>query len=237
MATEAIHAIGTALKKGDGGGAGPGAATSAAKTGGNTGNGTMGSVTVSSGAKLGVYELRIITAVTNGGTFKVTDPTGVIIGTGQVASAFSAGGLAFTLADGATDFIVGDGFDITVTALDAEAFTTIAEILGITWSGLQADVKDVTNIHTPWEEVITTIKRSGTITCDVNFVPNNAGQQGLMTEMVNNTLSNYQIVWSDPDNTTWSFSAYVTKFTPTAKVADQLMATVEFKPTGEPSFS
>jgi hypothetical protein len=29
--------------------------------------------------------------------------------------AFSAGGLAFTLADGATDFVSGDGFDIKVT--------------------------------------------------------------------------------------------------------------------------
>ena len=35
--------------------------------------------------------------------------------TGTVAVAFSAGGLAFTLADGSTDFVSGDGFNITVT--------------------------------------------------------------------------------------------------------------------------
>lgn len=90
-------------------------ATSAAKSGGNTGNGTMGSITVSSGAQAGVYKLRLTKAAANAGDFQVIDPQGDVIGVGTVAVAFSTGGLAFTLADGATDFIVGDGFDITVT--------------------------------------------------------------------------------------------------------------------------
>lgn len=92
-----------------------GAATSAAYSG-NTGNGTMGAITVSAGAKPGVYKLTIIEPGSNVGTFIVEDPDGIIIGRGVVATAFSAGGLAFTLADGATDFIAGDGFNITVAA-------------------------------------------------------------------------------------------------------------------------
>lgn len=47
------------------------------------------------------------------------------IGDGVVGSAFSAGGLAFTLADGATDFVAGDSFTIAVT------YTANAEFLGI----------------------------------------------------------------------------------------------------------
>lgn len=90
-------------------------ATSAAKSGGNTGNGSMGSITVGTGAKPGVYKLRVTKAATNAGDFQVIDPEGDVIGVGTVAVAFNNGGLAFTLADGATDFIVGDGFDITVT--------------------------------------------------------------------------------------------------------------------------
>lgn len=83
---------------------------------GNTGNGTMGAVTLSAGAKAGTYKLAIVEPGTNLGTFIVEDPDGKIIGRGVVASAFSAGGLAFTLADGATDFVAGDGFDIVVGA-------------------------------------------------------------------------------------------------------------------------
>lgn len=92
-----------------------GAATAAAVAG-NTGNGTMGAVTLSAGAKVGVYKLTIVEPGTNVGTFIVEDPDGINIGRGVVASAFSAGGLAFTLADGSTDFVAGDQFTITVAA-------------------------------------------------------------------------------------------------------------------------
>lgn len=82
---------------------------------GNTGNGAMGAITVGGKAKAGPHKLTIIEPGVNVGTFQVEDPDGVVIGTGVVAAAFSAGGLAFTLADGAADFVAGDGFTITVT--------------------------------------------------------------------------------------------------------------------------
>lgn len=92
-----------------------GTASSAAFAG-NTGNGVLGSVTLSAGAMAGVYRLVLIEPNTNLGAFIVENPDGVIIGRGTVGTAFSAGGLAFTLADGATDFVAGDGFNITVAA-------------------------------------------------------------------------------------------------------------------------
>lgn len=85
--------------------------------GSNTGNGTMGAITVTSNKnlQLGVYTLRIVEAAANAGNFIVTDPAGDVVGFGTVAVAFSQGGLAFTLADGSTDFVVGDTFAITVS--------------------------------------------------------------------------------------------------------------------------
>jgi len=88
----------------------------AAAVAGNTGNGTMGTVTVGAGAKVGVYTLTIIEPATNAGVFVVEDPAGLTVGRGNVASAFSGGGLSFTLADGSTDFASGDQFTITVAA-------------------------------------------------------------------------------------------------------------------------
>lgn len=91
-------------------------ATAAATAGaGNVGNGAMGAITVSAAARNGTYQLVITEPGTNVGEFEVRDPRGVLIGQGTVAAAFSAGGLAFTLADGATDFDVGDRFDILVS--------------------------------------------------------------------------------------------------------------------------
>jgi hypothetical protein len=89
-----------------------GSVTGAAAAG-NTGNGTIGSLSAGTGAKNGVYKAVIIEPGTNLGTFKVEDPDGVMIGTGVVGTAF-AGAVNFTIADGSTDFVAGDSFNITV---------------------------------------------------------------------------------------------------------------------------
>jgi len=85
---------------------------------GNTGNGAMGSITVSSHARIGTYTLRITAAASNAGAFEIRNQNGALVGTGNVASAFVGAGLAFTLADGSTDFIVGDTFTITVSGTE-----------------------------------------------------------------------------------------------------------------------
>lgn len=83
---------------------------------GNTGNGTVGAVTVTSAAASGTYSLSITEAAANGGIFELTDPAGQVVGEGQVGQPFTGGGLTFTLADGSTDFVVGDGFSLAVKA-------------------------------------------------------------------------------------------------------------------------
>lgn len=83
---------------------------------GNTGNGVFGAVTVGNDAITGTYAVEITEAAAEGGTFIVTDPNGDVVGTGDVGVAFSAGGLSFTLADGATDFVVGDKWTVAVNA-------------------------------------------------------------------------------------------------------------------------
>ncbi len=95
-----------------------GGATAAAKSGGNTGNGTItmdATTPVLAGAKTGVYRATVITAAANGGTFRVEDPDGNVLGDVAVGGTF-ADDIKFVIADGSTDFIVGDAFDITVAA-------------------------------------------------------------------------------------------------------------------------
>jgi hypothetical protein len=57
--------------------------------------------------------------------FDVFDPNGAFVGQGKVGVLFNKGGLSFTLADGAADFVAGDGFTITVAAnADAGKYTS-----------------------------------------------------------------------------------------------------------------
>jgi hypothetical protein len=93
-----------------------GTATPAADAGNAATTGTIASATATAGAKDGVYVIKITAAAANAGTFSVTDPDGLPLPNGTVAVAYSHGGLAFTVTDGAQDFIVGEGFTITVAS-------------------------------------------------------------------------------------------------------------------------
>jgi len=96
-----------------------GAASSAAKSGGNTGNGALtldATTPVLTGAKAGVYAVRAVGVAANGASFSVTDPDGFVIGNYTIGGPAFATGIKFAIADGATDFVLGDGFDITVAA-------------------------------------------------------------------------------------------------------------------------
>lgn len=94
---------------------GIGSAVGAIKAGGNTGNGvmTLDADPVREGVTAGVYTITAVDPATNGGRFSVEDPRGNVIGFANVGVAF-ADQVAFTIADGATDFILGDGFTVTV---------------------------------------------------------------------------------------------------------------------------
>lgn len=94
--------------------------SASASAGSNTGNGTLGSLAASNDAITGDYAVEITAAAADGGEFAVKDPFGETIGTGTVGDEFSVGGLTFTLADGATDFEVGDSWTITVVAGQGE---------------------------------------------------------------------------------------------------------------------
>lgn len=84
----------------------------AAAATGNTGNGTIGSLSVGASPDVGTY-----TAVATSATvFSVTDPEGNVLGNATAGTAFSTGGeIGFTITAGATAFVAGDAFNITVS--------------------------------------------------------------------------------------------------------------------------
>lgn len=101
-----------------------GAVTASAITG--TGDGTCTALATVLGAVkpiVGDYVLTCTAAVTHGGVFQLVDPNGATVATGLsmtastgAATVFKAAGLTFTLTDGATDFVAGDYFTLTVAA-------------------------------------------------------------------------------------------------------------------------
>lgn len=101
--------------------------TTGTADGGNTGNGLVTLVEGRRDLKSGSYEIECLTAIANGGVFKVTDPDGNIVkdditipvGAGN-AIAFETAQLAGTITDGTTDFAVGDKFTVAVTIVERQ---------------------------------------------------------------------------------------------------------------------
>ena len=123
---------------------------------GNTGNGVLtpdATTPALANCQTGVYTAKCTAAATNAGTFRVTDPKGNVLGDYTVATAAFANQIKFAIADGATDFIVGDTFLITVAVgtnkvkiLTPAALDGTQTAFGVTfddYDGTSADVPGV----------------------------------------------------------------------------------------------
>lgn len=123
------------------------------------------------------------------------------------------------------------------------AGTTIAQVTNISGPGLTADTEDVTSMDSTgaWEEHVVTLLRSGEVTADLVYDPAAATHKyasgGLLYDLVSRTAQTYSIVFSDTGGTTWSFSAFVTGFEPSAPVDGALTASVTLKITGAPTLA
>jgi hypothetical protein len=91
--------------------------------GGNTGDGTVTAVVAGSGVAPGDWVLTCTAAVTNGGVFKLEDPSGNVVASditmdvgAGAATTFKIAGITFTITDGATDFAAADFFTLAIEA-------------------------------------------------------------------------------------------------------------------------
>jgi predicted secreted protein len=121
--------------------------------------------------------------------------------------------------------------------------TTIAAVRNVGGPGLALDTEDVTTHDSPgaWEEHVGTILRTGEISLDLIYDPNAATHKnasgGLLADLVSRTAQSYSIVFPSSGSVTWSFSAFVTGYEPTAPVDGALTAAVKLKLTGEPTLA
>jgi hypothetical protein len=126
----------------------PGAVLGRAEVGsedaGNTGAATIGGITVDDALPDGVYTA---TATSAGATaaFDVVGPTGVAFGSGAIGTEFDAGGLVFTITDGAPDAAIGDKWYVTVSHIELDPAGTDGEAVavGILYDAVDASTAPV----------------------------------------------------------------------------------------------
>jgi hypothetical protein len=135
-----------------------------------TGNGTVSAITLGPDAKPGNYRVECIEAVVNGGKFKLVGPTGEVIAVGSIVA--GAGGtlvlslqrqLNVTITDAATDFVVGDFFNVTVfnnlasgkvVAWDPTTFDGRDDAVGVLVSAINASAADTAGVIVTRDAII-----------------------------------------------------------------------------------
>lgn len=113
-------------------------------------------------------------------------------------------------------------------------FIEIAELRDITAPNLTRNEIELTNHNASDDDYIVGIRRHGTMTFNVNFVPTDPTHDhvdGLQQAWFDGTRDIYRLTF--PDGTAWLFSGFVTGFAPTAPVDDRLAADVTIRPTGK----
>lgn len=113
-----------------------------------------------------------------------------------------------------------------------EVYSTIPEVSNISGPGGQANEIDVTDLSSTAKEFRMGLQDEGSITLDINYIPQNAVHAALRTDRANQTLSSYRITFTDSPMTTWTFTAYVLGFEVSNGVDDVTKASITLRVSG-----
>jgi len=130
--------------------------------------------------------------------------------------------------------IAGPGFLLQVDI--SGTYTTIAEVKDINGPETSVDVVDVTNQDSPdnFEEIIPTLKRGGTASFDINFVPTDPthdSTDGLLFYLNDRGKQSWQIIIPGTGLSV-QFDGYVVKWGPKFPVANVATASIDIRVSG-----
>lgn len=145
---------------------------------------------------------------------------------------------------------MGRATDANTIAIGTDTLDLIAGITNISGPGLGLDTIDTTAHDSPgaFEEVIATIIRTGEVTLDLNYNPNNATHmadttpvggtgEGLAAALVNRSTKWFRLIFPTSPAVQWDFKGIVTAFEPDMPYDDKLGASVTIKLTGQPTLA
>lgn len=250
MCAIAIAAIGTQLKRGDGG---VGAGVKASKT-----IGTVNQQLKVSAKNAGTYAntktFGIVISGANTAYSQVITANSVLINGATDGSSISTTTVLQAIANLYEDATFGQYFDASkgsgngsgVLAAGAagvlsggtygtEVFTLIPGVIDLGGPNRQNELVDVTSHDSPnyYREFLPILRDGGQVSGELNYLPSNTQHNGLSTDFENRTLRNFTITF--PDGTLVTFAAYVETFEITSPIDTQLKASFGLKITGAPT--
>jgi hypothetical protein len=111
-------------------------------------------------------------------------------------------------------------------------YVAIAEVRSFSGPGGTSAIIDATTLSSTGKEKVPGLADEGQISLELNFAPGDTGQQAMIADRAGQLKKNYRITFSDANNATATFAAYVTGFTVAGGVDALTTATVTFEVTG-----
>ena len=114
--------------------------------------------------------------------------------------------------------------------------TAIAELTNIGGPSLSAATIDATSHDSAdgYREFLQGLRDGGEISIEGNFIPGNAGQVAIVTDLNDGSLDEYTITFPAVMATTWTFDAIVTAFESSSPFDDKASFTATLKVSGKP---
>ncbi|MET9396280.1 phage tail tube protein [Kitasatospora sp. NPDC002965] len=131
-----------------------------------------------------------------------------------------------------------DGFGTKLKRGDGgspQNFTEIGEITQVGGPSLSRETYESTTHGSPfgWRTFIGGLKDGGEVSADVNYDP--SVHDILAADFEDKDPRDYQLVFPDPETTTWTFEAILTGLESSAPFDDKLTATLGWKVSGKPT--
>lgn len=111
-------------------------------------------------------------------------------------------------------------------------YAPLAEIRSFTGPGGQSAVIDATTLQSTGKEKVMGLADEGQLSLELNFVPGDTGQQALLADRAGQVRKKFRITFSDENNTTATFDAYVMGFSVAGGVDALTTATVTLEISG-----
>lgn len=131
-----------------------------------------------------------------------------------------------------SEAIIGYGAKFEVeSAAGTDSMVGVAEVTDITPPSQSVDVIDVTHMQSPdsTREFIQGLMDPGEVSLDMNFVPGSTSDVFIQAWRSSRERRKCRITF--PNDVTWTFSAFVTGYTPAIPNEDKLTATLTAKVT------
>jgi len=117
------------------------------------------------------------------------------------------------------------------------SYNTIAEINSFSGPGGTVSVIDVTDLSSTAKEKIAGLNDNGQLSFECNLIPSNTQHAALRTAKENGTTISVKIVFTDAEETEWTFDAIVTGFAISGAIDGVVKASVQLEISGEISES